>query len=124
MSLRTVIRHRGRRVYAVWTDRLTDVPIQRELWWLLDTEPGMLEEGSEATLSDGRVHAKRVAPFSSGVQVGLLDPKTLAPSGGNAQAEFVEETPVPLPKIRKGIETRWYQGRWQKYIASKGWVSA
>jgi hypothetical protein len=34
------------------------------------------------------------------------------------------ETPVPCPKVRKGIETRWHQGAWQKYLQTKGWVAA
>ena len=32
--------------------------------------------------------------------------------------------PIPCPKVRKGIETRWQNGQWEKYMKSKGWVSA
>ena len=31
---------------------------------------------------------------------------------------------VPCPKVRPGIETRWSDGKWQKYLKSKGWVTA
>ena len=34
---------------------------------------------------------------------------------------FVE--PVPMPKVRKGIETRYRNGRWEKLL-KKGWVAA
>jgi hypothetical protein len=43
---------------------------------------------------------------------------------GNLQAERSEQEDVPPPKVRAGIETRWYQGRWQKCLKSKGWVDA
>ena len=29
---------------------------------------------------------------------------------------------IQCPKVRKGIETRWYNGRWEKLLKS-GWVS-
>lgn len=31
--------------------------------------------------------------------------------------------PVPCPKVRKGVETRWMNGKWEKYLKSQGWVS-
>lgn len=34
-----------------------------------------------------------------------------------------EVIPIPCPKVRKGIETRWH-GHWQKYLQTKGWVAA
>lgn len=42
---------------------------------------------------------------------------------GNTEAVKVEETPVPCPKVRKGIATRWYRGRWEKLLKS-GWTIA
>jgi hypothetical protein len=44
------------------------------------------------------------------------------PSG--LQARHIEEIDVPCPKVRKGIETRWYQGAWQKYSKAEGWIPA
>jgi len=40
------------------------------------------------------------------------------------QAVKVLETPIACPKVRKGIETRWYRGTWQKYLKAQGWVIA
>ena len=31
---------------------------------------------------------------------------------------------VSCPKVRKGIEVKWKNGCWQKYLRSAGWVSA
>ena len=44
--------------------------------------------------------------------------------GGSTPAIITEQTPVPCPKVRAGIETRWRNGRWEKYLKTKGWVSA
>ena len=34
--------------------------------------------------------------------------------------------PIPCPKVRKGTETRWHKwnGRWEKYLKTQGWVQA
>lgn len=44
------------------------------------------------------------------------------PQGGKTRPEFTEETPFECPKVRRGIETRYRDGRWQKLLKS-GWVS-
>lgn len=38
--------------------------------------------------------------------------------GGSTKPMKVEQVPIPPPKTKK--QTRWYNGRWQKYLAS-GW---
>ena len=45
------------------------------------------------------------------------------PDGGRTKAEFVETVSIDCPKVRKGIETRWRNGSWEKCLKS-GWVSA
>lgn len=42
------------------------------------------------------------------------------------KAVRVETEPLPCPKVRKGIETRYHYGQWQKYLKSskRGWVTA
>ena len=32
--------------------------------------------------------------------------------------------PIPAPKVRAGVEVRYRDGRWQKYLKSQGWVTA
>jgi len=41
---------------------------------------------------------------------------------GDTPAEFVEREPISAPKTRKGVETRYYEGRWQKLLKA-GWVN-
>ena len=43
-------------------------------------------------------------------------------SGGQTQAIAVERTQLPCPKVRKGIETRYCSGQWQKLLKT-GWVT-
>lgn len=44
--------------------------------------------------------------------------------GGNTKSIKVEVNPIPCPKVRKGIETRWRFGHWEKYLKAEGWVAA
>jgi hypothetical protein len=46
------------------------------------------------------------------------------PQGGSTQAVVNETTEVLRPKVRRGIETRWHNGRWEKYLKAQGWVAA
>jgi hypothetical protein len=45
-------------------------------------------------------------------------------NGGATQATFNELEEIACPKVRKGIETRFRNGRWEKCLKSQGWVSA
>jgi hypothetical protein len=38
-------------------------------------------------------------------------------------ADFTEVTPIPCPKVRKGIDTRYRDGRWEKCLKT-GWAPA
>lgn len=40
-----------------------------------------------------------------------------------AKAVRAETIPIPCPKVRKGLETRYANGHWQKYLKSEGWVN-
>lgn len=46
------------------------------------------------------------------------------PEGGNTKAEIVENVDYPCPRVRKGIETRYHNGSWQKYSKREGWIAA
>lgn len=42
---------------------------------------------------------------------------------GSSQAK-TEREPIPQPKVRKGVEVRYYNGRWEKYTKKEGWQAA
>jgi len=50
------------------------------------------------------------------LQVNLTD-------GGQTRPIHSKKVPIPAPKVRKGVEVRYYDGRWEKYLKTKGWVS-
>ena len=36
---------------------------------------------------------------------------------------WTSAAPLPCPKVRAGVETRYRDGRWQKYLKARGWVN-
>lgn len=44
-------------------------------------------------------------------------------TGGQTKPIHSKKVPIPAPKVRKGVEVRYYDGRWEKYLKTKGWVS-
>ena len=69
--------------------------------------------------------ADRIAP---GVYQPHTPPYTFAPrfaltQYGQTVAEFTIREPIPCPKVRKGIETRYMAGQWTKSLAT-GWIPA
>lgn len=43
-------------------------------------------------------------------------------NGGKTEAVKIEHEPIPCPKVRKGVETRYRYGHWEKLLKS-GWVT-
>ncbi len=68
----------------------------------------------------------REAPFSGEYHAYVRDfpGKLIQLKDLGATKPIAHEThTIPCPKVRKGIETRWSYGEWQKLL-KKGWVSA
>ncbi len=42
--------------------------------------------------------------------------------GGQTTPVHVEKHKIPPPKVRAGMEIRYDDGGWQKYLKTKGWV--
>ena len=40
------------------------------------------------------------------------------------EGTVIPEQPIPQPKVRKGIEARYRNGRWEKYTKAHGWTAA
>lgn len=45
------------------------------------------------------------------------------PELGKTVALFVDEMPIPAPKVKRTTQTRWHYGRWEK-LTRKGWAAA
>ena len=56
--------------------------------------------------------------------MGSYSPTIRLENGGATKAIKVETLDVPPPKVRKGIEVRYRNGVWEKYLKTQGWVIA
>lgn len=70
--------------------------------------------GKAAQCRDGRVHCYLGQGNSMDGDL---------PQGGATLNIVCEVTDVPIPKVRKGIETRWRYGKWEKLLRT-GWTAA
>ena len=55
-------------------------------------------------------YALKIAPYQH-IDLYLVD-------GGKTQSIETVTEDIPCPKVRKGIETRWENGRWEKLLKS------
>jgi ssDNA-binding Zn-finger/Zn-ribbon topoisomerase 1 len=117
----------GRRVYMKSTVADWTVPKATDLYWLLDLHPDT--DGIDGT-GDHRPEVRYIGGRTSimlkshlgwkSIQVPILNADGTR-GWGETQAAIVYSYDVPCPKVRKGIEVRWYQGKWQKYTKARGW---
>jgi len=121
MSMQGVLREREGALYVVYETTKDSEPQRVRMWWLVQQTRGNQysanrpEAGDKAT-ANGDSHSWGCYREGCGSTGSVSFP-------GNQQAAFVETEDVPQPKVRKGIEIRWYQGRWQKYTKREGWIS-
>lgn len=96
-------------------------PVRRITYW-------PVSQGSEAWLRDMDYLNKEATYDGNGCYQIRIAPYVYRPCNlaeyGQTRSLAVETEPIPAPKVRKGIETRYRDGRWQKYLRSEGWVNA
>ena len=110
-------------LFVVYESPLENTPKLHRFWWKVHQVAGNAwnayrpEVGDTLRKSQGQNewNASREGVASSTGSIWF-------PAG--LPATHIEEIDVPCPKVCKGIETRWYQGAWQKYSKSKGWIPA
>ena len=73
-------------------------------------------EGHEVTKNSSYGYSIRAAAYQYSDIYLIIDQ-------GRTKSIHTIVEPIPCPKVRKGIETRWYNGRWEKLLKS-GWVPA
>lgn len=103
-----------------------DKPEYQELWWPIERATAHDMEvldltGAKCELRpDGRVIYKLgKSPHALWSRDGqyLKDGSKTLPIHSVA-------IPIPCPKVRNGVKTRFFRGIWEKYLASKGWQPA
>lgn len=77
----------------------------------------------EYDLSQATIHKWGAGGYGYTVKIpGLGFPLDLRlPDGGQTKALKVERIPYPKPKTR--VETRWRNGKWEKYLKTRGWIA-
>lgn len=104
-------------LFIVYETTLDSEPTLKRLWWRVEHTKGEPYSGrtplagDTCTSSGNNWHCSREGCGLTGSVY----------AAGNREAEIVEFEPVPRPKVRKGIETRWHYGKWEK-LTKKGWV--
>lgn len=100
-------------------------PVRRVLWWpilrLSKSDSLLYALGAPLRdLTEGRYQYH----FTADVPEAARRLVFRLPDGGRTQAVKALEEPLPAPKVRRGIEVRWANGRWEKYLKAQGWVAA
>jgi hypothetical protein len=115
-----------RRVYHKSTVTSYDEAKATDLYWLLDVHPDT--EGLDGAEAEYRSGTGAVSILFKGadrwrtISARILNADK-TPGNGDSKATIIYSYSIPAPKVRKGIEVRWHQGHWEKYLKSeKGWI--
>jgi hypothetical protein len=130
-------------LYVVNDDTDSREPVRRRLWWPVLATEGYLPCWFEPESVDGGEFCQLCGQRNTSVSHSSVTPDTLRLGGYDGryggtlsngarfyvridprgQAVKIEETPIPCPKVRAGMETRFERGSWQKYLKAQGWVA-
>ena len=118
------IHFRDGRVFVACSFGLSDEPKVRHLAWPTSIDERTakaydVRDGEPCERVDGGVYRlmEHRRPGGDYLTVRLRD-------GGETLAEHDVVVSAPSPKVRRGVEVRWYCGQWEKYLKTKGWVTA
>lgn len=70
----------------------------------------------------GQVLGGRAGDSVFSVKVGGWLRSLTLKNGGQTLPIRTEIVPLPCPKVRRGIETRYRRGGWERYLKSSGWT--
>lgn len=112
---------RGGNLYIAshWADQ--DKPFDRVCYYPIGVRATDYREwvGEQCySQGDGR-YSPRGKPYGYAPTFGLINGGKTLPD-----KRWYEEVPIPCPKVRKGIDTQWRNGKWEKYLKTRGWVLA
>lgn len=121
MAMEGTLKSRDGRLYVLHTyDEYTE-PYRQYLWFRV--------LGTRGTGYGERPEVEDLATWMGDGDWRTRNPSTQRTTGtvstgsGSTQAERVERVPIHPPTVGKR-ELRWHDGRWEKYLATRGWVPA
>jgi hypothetical protein len=94
------------------------------LWFPIERENPGDRAVLDLTGCHGSMHGGRVSFRMGTSSTAAWAQERPLPDGGKTVAIASMVTPIPCPKVRAGIQTRYRNGRWEKYLKSAGWVAA
>lgn len=117
MNRETLADHAGQ-LCILYEYTLTDSPeIARSFYSIgTSTRAFVADYGTEKIGSPMTRRGDGLFEDRDGLSYRLID-------GGRTKPIHFDRVPVPVPKVRPGIELRWRDG-WEKYLKTKGWVAA
>lgn len=64
------------------------------------------------------------SPFGYSIRFPRCSFWSPVPLLGTSKPDFMETEDIPKPRVRRGVEVQYRNGRWEKYLKTKGWVAA
>jgi hypothetical protein len=113
---------RDGKLFVVYASPLDGAPKLRCLWWAVEKTRGNAYNAYRPEAGD-TVRSTGDEWWTANREGVASNVGCVAFSSGK-QADYIEEIDVPAPKVRKGIETRWHQGAWQRFSKRDGWIPA
>lgn len=108
---------------VVSEDTLSSAPVLIRKYWPVGIKAYDFKRNYGSDLMGRRVYP--TGPSSHGIYgiEGVRFQVQLINGGQTIPVHFVKE-PIKPPKVKAGIEVRYVEGRWQKYLKSRGWTDA
>jgi hypothetical protein len=119
MALLGKLAYRDGYLCFVLAEPMFDEPTLVTNWWRLERDyPGQrdsldLTDAPAALDATGTVHFR----------IGAAHTDRRLPQGAATKADHADRSPIPCPRVKPGIETRYWRGRWEKRLA-RGWTPA
>jgi hypothetical protein len=112
------VRVREGRVYYVWESPMDSEPTIQRYWYATAARPEQVKDGGQARKeAPGCVLLERSEGGKSIAQSTWLQ----AAMDGSTPT-FTETEQIPPPRVRKGVEIRYYSGAWERYYKGQGWI--
>jgi hypothetical protein len=110
------------RLFIRWDDISSDEPVLVRLFYPIGLRTSDRFEVSEFPADGFEAHKDGPGTYSVRILPHVYSRWALI-NGGQTVPEYNERLPIPCPKVRKGIETRWRNGEWVKLLKT-GWMRA
>jgi hypothetical protein len=104
-------------------DTLNSEPIKLKRWWPIGLRAYDFYRNYGEHLKNAPVrYGGANGVYEIMTEMGARPLKIQLIDGGATRPVHFEKVPYQCPKVKKGMQTRYYDGQWWKYLKSKGWT--